>query len=126
MVNRSLLFILAVTLFCLTLPVSATGRDLNSAVGKKHLLQVAKLKQTSSIRCEGSLVLVGDNMAQVAAKCGEPTSKYQAVRKVTDDKSETIDIWYYDLGNKNLTRTLTFSGGKLESIELGEYGKPKN
>jgi Protein of unknown function (DUF2845) len=69
-------------------------------------------------RCGTNIVNVGDNKLQVLQKCGEPTYK-----ELIKTDGFIVEKWYYDCGSQRFIQTLTFSGGYLQVIEAGDYGK---
>jgi hypothetical protein len=69
-------------------------------------------------RCGTHIVSVGDNKLQVLQKCGEPTFK-----ELIKTDGFIVEKWYYDCGAQKFIQTLTFSGGFLQTIEAGDYGK---
>jgi hypothetical protein len=80
-----------------------------------------------SLRCGNAIVTTGMVAAEVAAKCGEPTSKStEEVPVTTRSRRGTvktaaggrIERWTYDRGYGALPALLTFEHGKLKSIEL--------
>jgi hypothetical protein len=80
-----------------------------------------------SLRCGNAIVTTGMVEAEVAAKCGEPTSKSTEETPVTTRSRRgtvktaaggRIERWTYDRGYGQLPALLTFEHGKLKSIEL--------
>jgi hypothetical protein len=69
-------------------------------------------------RCGTYIVSIGDNKLQVLQKCGEPTFK-----ELIKTDGFIVEKWYYDCGSQRFIQTLTFSGGYLQAIEAGDYGK---
>lgn len=94
-------------------------------------------------RCpSGRLVDVGDGMADVAERCGEPDVAVHRVetrrirhwftRRVGDleesfaEEEEVevpIDEWTYDLGPYSFTRTVIFENARVRDVATGSYGK---
>lgn len=80
-----------------------------------------------TLRCGNAIVTTGMVADQVAARCGEPSSKsteqtpvtsrsrHGAVKNVAGGR---IERWTYDRGYGQLPALLTFEHGKLKSIEL--------
>lgn len=80
-----------------------------------------------SLRCGSAIVTTGMVAAEVAAKCGEPSSKSTEETPVTTRSRRgtvksvaggRIERWTYDRGYGQLPALLTFEHGKLKSIEL--------
>ena len=69
-------------------------------------------------RCGTSLVQVGDTKLQVLQKCGEPTFK-----ELVKTDGFIVEKWYYDCGAVRFIQILTFSGGSLQTLETGDYGR---
>ena len=101
----------------------------NSAIADRHM------------RCQGSLVSIGDTAAQVLDKCGKPdkldrwkefhngsmvqiydykTQRYIAPQEVPNPI--LMERWTYNLGDNQFTRYLYFQDGELIKIETGEKG----
>jgi hypothetical protein len=94
-------------------------------------------------RCpSGRLVDVGDGMADVADRCGEPDVavhhtetrriRHRVTQRVGDlEESFTeeeevevpIDEWTYDLGPRSFTRTVIFENTRVRDVATGGYGK---
>ncbi|MDY6986560.1 MAG: DUF2845 domain-containing protein [Thermodesulfobacteriota bacterium] len=85
-----------------------------------------------SWRCRSKVVHVGDDMATVLSKCGEPlTRTYSGSRtswgthrvgRTTYGKAHSVPIesWTYRTRRGSFPRILTFRGGMLYNIRLGE------
>ena len=80
-----------------------------------------------ALRCGNAIVTTGMVADQVAAKCGEPSSKSKEETPVTMRSRHgtvktvaggRIERWTYDRGYGQLPALLTFEHGKLKSIEL--------
>ncbi len=80
-----------------------------------------------TFRCSGKLINAGMAMADVQAKCGEPTSRVveevpQRARRAGGTTqvvgTVTVDVWTYDRGSSSFPAVLRFEGGKLVSVEL--------
>ena len=80
-----------------------------------------------SLRCGNGIVTTGMFATEVAAKCGEPSSKSTEETPVTTRSRRgtvktaaggRIERWTYDRGYGQLPALLTFEHGKLKSIEL--------
>ena len=93
------------------------------------------------LRCDGSLVFIGDTKAQVLDKCGKPDKvdrwkEYHndSMTQIYDYKTEQyiapqevpnpilMERWTYNLGAHRFTRYLYFQNGELIRIETGEKG----
>jgi len=79
---------------------------------------------------DGANLAVGDSKYEVFRKCGAPTSVGTTAGddKVFSDPDAAYrrlldsDFWTYDFGPDRFVRRLTFSNGRLKSIERGNYG----
>jgi len=89
----------------------------------------------AAFRCNKQVVDVGDNKLEVLRKCGEPTmkesggyiytgaSRTRLGRKVWRGTELPVERWYYDRGRHKFMQVLTFIGGILDTIELGEKAR---
>ena len=68
------------------------------------------LDDTSSLRCDGGIVVPGDSADSVKEKCGEPQ------QVLTPDPQEPVK-WVYDLGG---TYYVSIVNGKVERIQEGD------
>jgi len=68
------------------------------------------LDDTSSIQCDGGIVVPGDPEDSVKEKCGEP-------REVLRPDPQEPVKWVYDLGG---TYNVSIVNGKVERIQVGE------
>ncbi len=101
------------------------------------LLGIVFLLSTNAVagfRCNHQVVSVGDNKLEVLGKCGEPTMKdiggYKSKgvlrkniytgRVYWSQEDLPVERWYYDRGRHEFMRVLTFIGGTLDKIELGD------
>jgi Protein of unknown function (DUF2845) len=94
-----------------------------------------------NMRCQGSLVSIGDTTAQVLETCGNPDKldrwkEYHndSMTQIYDYKTERyiapqevpnpipMERWTYNLGSHQFTRYLYFQNGELIRIETGEKG----
>jgi hypothetical protein len=92
-----------------------------------------------ALRCQGRLVYIGDNKADVVSKCGKPdhieqweenpnghTSKIYDYEKERYQLPELIkgpiliERWTYDFGTNRFIRYLFFQNGELYKIERGD------
>jgi len=96
----------------LVLMVLCLGASL--AVGVAHAAEV------KAWRVEGKLIRVGDSKARVSALAGEPDSK-ENVRKAVDTgdekKGEKVDVWRYNIPNKDKIYIIHFRDSKVSKIE---------
>ena len=68
------------------------------------------LDDTSSLQCDGGIVVPGDSEDIIKEKCGEPQ------QVLTPDPQEPVR-WVYDLGS---TYYVSIVNGKVERIQEGE------
>ena len=73
------------------------------------------LDDTSSLQCDGGIVVPGDSEDSLKEKCGEPQ---QVLRP---DPQEPVK-WVYDLGGIQFKYYVSIVNGKVERIQTGEYG----
>ena len=85
-----------------------------------------------SCKCRRGWVFEGDDMATVLKKCGEPTSRAYAGERSTwhtvrvgrtlhsSGKSVPIERWTYNERSGKFPRIMTFRGGTLYNIRLGD------
>ena len=71
---------------------------------------VMALDDTSSIQCDGGIVVPGDSEDIIKEKCGEPQ------QVLTPDPQEPVK-WVYDLGG---TYYVSIVNGKVERIQVGD------
>jgi len=71
---------------------------------------VMALDDTSSIQCDGGIVVPGDSEDILKEKCGEPQ------QVLTPDPQEPVQ-WVYDLGG---TYYVSIVNGKVERIQVGD------
>ena len=69
----------------------------------------------TSAKCGTKIVQIGDTKDQVLAKCGQPTT-------ISPGRRGGGEVWYYNPGSGKFTGIARFTGSKLTSIELGDYG----
>jgi hypothetical protein len=93
------------------------------------------------MRCQGSLVSIGDTKAQVLDTCGKPDKIDQwkeyhndSMTQIYDYKTERyiapqqvpnpilMERWTYNLGSTRFIRYLYFQDGELIKIKTGERG----
>lgn len=95
---------------------------------------IAPPAQAETLRCTGGSVAEGDSRVSVLYKCGQPLLKdsfcaplYHGpdLKLVPEPWAgavlpcQTIDEWLYDRGASNMTATLRFRAGVLQSIRYG-------
>ena len=99
----------------------------------------------STFRCQGYVISVGDTMASVLDKCGEPdhTEQWEAggpnlIFQYYDYEHERyiapkmiygplqMERWTYNLGSNKFLRHLLFQNGELIEIETGDKGEDKD
>lgn len=96
----------------------------------------------SGFRCPtGRLVLTGDRLPEVQAKCGDPdyatqrtekrTVQVRSVRWLNGTAQEVIeereidiliDEWTYDMGPRRFTQSVTFENGRVAFTDTGNRG----
>jgi hypothetical protein len=90
-----------------------------------------------SLRCGGVTLSEGDSKLAVLRACGEPALKDAYCKPVTvivpgypgrttilhGLPCQPVDEWLYDRGPGNLTVTLRFEFGRLQSIRYGQDGR---
>ena len=84
----------------------------------------------SSWRCGNRLVSDGDEISEVARKCGEPTFRTTSVEFVTVHPSPgvevtravPVEVWTYNRGPREFVRYLSFRQGRLVDLTEGDYG----
>lgn len=83
-----------------------------------------------TFRCANSqIVSVGDTIAEVYAKCGEPTFRDRRIESSPWGSGKrghggitTIEDWTYNLGANEFMYRLVFAGGRLIRIESLGHG----
>jgi hypothetical protein len=86
-----------------------------------------------TMRCNGTVVSLGETKAEVVMKCGEAASRDSRQEEFFEGtegagariKTVTVDDWTYDFGPDSLLRFLTFRNNRLVEIKEGGYGVPK-
>lgn len=69
---------------------------------------VYALDDVSNMRCNGTIVEIGDQQFEFQEKCGSPT--------VTEENGQ---VWVYDLRPEGFVYYVSFSDGKVERIQVG-------
>ena len=81
------------------------------------LVWVASSVEASSFKCGNRVVETGDVKAVVLNNCGEPIFK----EVISADDERKIEQWTYrSRGYRSFVRVLTFRGGRLSRIEIGD------
>lgn len=92
--------------------------------------------QAESLRCTGGSAAEGDSRISVAYKCGQPVLKdsfcapvyyyhpvlRQYVAEATPNPAlpcQQVEDWLYERGSGNLTATVRFRSGVVQSITYG-------
>jgi len=99
--------------------------------GKVAAIRTGGYGARSADCADGENLTIGDSKLEVFRKCGAPTrvgteqkadkadnDPGAAYRRILDNNS-----WTYDFGPDRFVRLLTFSNGRLKSIERGSYGR---
>jgi Protein of unknown function (DUF2845) len=85
-----------------------------------------------SMRCNGSLVGVGDTKATVVSKCGNPEmtdsfceKKLQEIIQpdgtyAVTESCEDVEVWTYQRGRGKFSTDLYFSQGKIREMRYGD------
>ncbi len=71
------------------------------------------LDDTSSLQCDGGMVVPGDSEDSVKEKCGEP-------REVLRPDPQEPVKWVYDFGGTQFKYYVSIVNGKVERIQVGE------
>jgi len=87
-------------------------------------------EEANEFQCSSLSISVGDSIAAVVAKCGEPAWKdkrKETSRERRDDGAErkvytTVEEWTYNFGPDKFMRILTFRNGKVTNIQFGGRG----
>jgi hypothetical protein len=72
------------------------------------------LDDAGSLRCDRESIMTGDTDFQVKTACGKPDSILI--------KGSARQVWIYNFGPTEFVYYLTFVNGRLERIQVGEYG----
>ena len=73
----------------------------------------------STLRCGTALISVGDSMAEVLLKCGEPFTRDDVGVKYAGSTERFVELWAYAFGYGRFLKLLTFEAGRLVRIENG-------
>ena len=93
-----------------------------------------------ALRCGDGLVVVGDPVARVRARCGEPasiTSRVETRGAITtpvapggtrdvNATTVTIDVWVYDFGRSRFMEEVTFENGIVRRLRRLGYGSDRD
>jgi hypothetical protein len=91
-----------------------------------------------TMRCGNKLVYEGDELAVVAARCGQPAQisrstmlKFPTIwyhgrpHQLSDQQIEIpVETWVYNFGSSKFMRKLRFEDGVLIEITVLDYGYP--
>lgn len=81
--------------------------------------------ESGSMRCERGIVSPGNVMAEVVAKCGDPTftTRHQESR---GDRERfwtvTVEEWTYNFGPNQFMYNLVFENGRVVRIDSLDWG----
>ncbi|RNC65835.1 MAG: DUF2845 domain-containing protein [Desulfuromonadales bacterium] len=88
--------------------------------------------ESGSMRCSGGMVSLGDFIAEVVKKCGQPDFAYQREQTKVDGRwrhyrsrtigTITVDDWTYNFGPNEFMYQLIFENGRVARIESLEWG----
>lgn len=71
-----------------------------------------------ALRCRNRIVSRGQTKARVRKICGEPTWIQQpSIILPYTVQDPTYDVWFYDLGTGRLVHKITFSYGRVYTIQ---------
>jgi hypothetical protein len=90
--------------------------------------QPSKTFAETALRCGTHLVVVGATEEEVRSSCGSPTTISTALVSLRGNKGPSgrfvRTTWIYDLGPYQFTKQFVFADGVLQSMVLGDYGRP--
>lgn len=81
--------------------------------------------ESGSLRCQRGIVSLGDMMAEVVAKCGDPTfttSRQESRGDRARFWTVTIDDWTYNFGPDQFMYNLVFENGRVIRIDSLDWG----
>ena len=81
------------------------------------VLAMADRGSARTIRCGTEIVSVGDPTIELLQKCGEPDLK-----ELIKTNGFIIEKWTYNCGSKRFMKILTLKGGKVQRVEVADYG----
>lgn len=111
-----------------------TRRSYRPAIALAAAILLGGLAQpcaASTWRCGSRLVALGDSVAKVLSRCGEPSARTESLEAVTVRWTPTrevtrivsVETWTYDPGPRQFVRALTFRDGTLTCIDELSYGE---
>ena len=74
----------------------------------------AALDDVGALRCDRESIMAGDTNFQVKTACGKPDSIHT--------KGSAREVWIYNFGPTKFVYYLTFINGRLDRIQVGDYG----
>jgi hypothetical protein len=74
------------------------------------------LDDTSSLECDGGIVVRGDSADSVREKCGDP-------QKILRPDPQEPAVWVYNFGTTEFSYLVSIVNGNVERIQMGDYGK---
>ena len=74
----------------------------------------AALDDAGSLRCDQESIMAGETSFQVQTACGKPDSILT--------KGSAREVWIYNFGPTKFVYYLTFINGRLDRIQVGDYG----
>ena len=81
------------------------------------VLAMADRGSARTIRCGTEIVSVGDPTIELLQKCGEPDLK-----ELIKTNGFIIEKWTYNCGSERFMKILTLKGGKVQRVEVADYG----
>ena len=82
----------------------------------------------TALRCGTHLVVLGATEEEVRSSCGSPTTISTALVNWRGIKGPSVRFvrttWIYDSGPYQFTKQFVFADGVLQSMSLGDYGRP--
>jgi hypothetical protein len=91
-------------------------------------ISCSSARADEDLRCGNVIVRAGESEAEVARKCGPPTTATRRESYATIKGRRlhvTLDTWTYDFGPSQFVRILGFEDAVLKTVELGGYGTRK-
>jgi hypothetical protein len=74
------------------------------------------LDDTSSLHCDGGIVVRGDSEDSVREKCGDP-------QKILRPDPQEPAVWVYNFGTTEFSYLVSIVNGNVERIQTGDYGE---
>ena len=81
------------------------------------VLAMADRGSARTIRCGTEIVSVGDPTIELLQKCGDPDLK-----ELIKTNGFIIEKWTYNCGSGRFMKILTLKGGKVQRVEVADYG----